>query len=38
MTQDLPYKYEGYLPGEKEEEKFLRFRQTLNVGTRSPGV
>ena len=36
MTQDLPYNYEGYFPGEKEEEDFSRFQQTLNVGTEAP--
>ncbi len=36
MTQNLPYNYEGYLPGEEEEEDFSRFQQTLNVGTEAP--
>jgi hypothetical protein len=36
MTQNLPYNYEGYLPGEEEEEEFSRFQQTLKVGTQAP--
>ncbi len=36
MTQNLPYNYEGYLPGEEEEEDFSRFQQTLNVGPEAP--
>jgi len=36
MTQNSPYNYEGYLPGEEEEEDFSRFQQTLNVGTEAP--
>ena len=36
MTQDLPYNYEGYLPGGEEEGDFLRFQQTLKVGTAAP--
>ena len=36
MTQNLPYNYQGYLPGEEEEEDFSRFQQTLNVGTEAP--
>ena len=36
MTQNFPYNYEGYLPGEEEEEDFSRFQQTLNVGTEAP--
>ncbi len=36
MTQNLPYNYDGYLPGEEEEEDFSRFQQTLKVGTQAP--
>ncbi len=36
MTQELPYNYEGYLPGEEEEGDFSRFQQTLKVGTEAP--
>ncbi len=36
MTQNLPYNYPGYLPGEEEEEDFSRFQQTLNVGAEAP--
>ena len=36
MTQNLPYNYEGYLPGEEEEKDFSRFQQTLTVGTQAP--
>ncbi len=35
MTQNLPYNYQGYLPGEEEEEDFSRFQQTLKVGTQA---
>ena len=36
MTQDLPYNYEGYLPGEEEEGDFSRFQETLKVGAEAP--
>ncbi len=36
MKQNLSYNYEGYLPGEQEEEEFSRFQQTLKVGTEAP--
>lgn len=36
MTQDLPYNYEGYLPGEEEEGDFSRFQERLKVGTEAP--
>ncbi len=36
MTQDLPYNYEGYLPGEEEEGDFSRFQEMLKVGAEAP--
>ncbi len=36
MTQNLPYNYQGYLPGEEEEADFSRFQQMLKVGTEAP--
>jgi len=36
MTQELPYNYEGYLPGEEEEGDFSKFQETLKVGTEAP--
>ena len=36
MTQNLPYNYEGYLPGEEEEREGSRFQETLKVGAEAP--
>ncbi len=36
MTQNRPYNYQGYLPGEEEEEDFSRFQQTRKVGSEAP--
>ena len=36
MTQNLPYNYEGYLPGEEEKKDFSRFQKTLKAGTQAP--
>lgn len=36
MTQDFPYNYEGYDPGEREEEEFARFQEILKVSQEAP--
>ena len=36
MNQDHPYNYEGYDPGEREEEEFARFQDILKVGQEAP--
>ncbi len=36
MTQDFPYNYEGYDPGEGEEEEFARFQEILKVSEEAP--
>ncbi len=36
MTRDFPYNYEGYDPGEREEEEFARFQEILKVSQEAP--
>ena len=36
MAHELPYNYEGYLPGEEEERDFANFQEMLKVGTEAP--
>jgi hypothetical protein len=36
MTQAFPYNYEGYDPGEREEEEFARFQEILKVSQEAP--
>ena len=36
MSENLPYNYEGYLPGEEEEIDFSNFQEKLKVGTEAP--
>jgi len=36
MNEDYSYNYEGYDPGEREEEDFARFQGILSVGQEAP--